>query len=43
MRQRPGVALYKSFGFEVTGTLPHAYKYPDGHYGSYLEMVRFIP
>lgn len=37
-----GVSLYKSHGFEVTGRNPHAYKYPDGNYGDYLFMVRYL-
>lgn len=34
-----GVSLYKSCGFETTGKLPHAYKYGDGSYGDFLQMV----
>lgn len=37
-----GVALYKAHGFEVTGKLPHAYKYSDDSYGDYLFMVRYL-
>ena len=33
------VSLYKSCGFEVTGKLPHAFKYDDESYGDYLQMV----
>lgn len=37
-----GVSLYKSHGFEVTGKIPHAYKYANGSYGDYLLMVRYL-
>ena len=37
-----GVSLYKSHGFKVTGSNPHAYKYPNGKYGDYLFMVRYL-
>ena len=34
-----GVSLYKSCGFETTGKIPRAFKYDDGSYGNYLQMV----
>lgn len=34
------IGLYKKFGFEVTGTHPHAMKYRDGTYGDFLFMVK---
>ncbi len=34
-----GVSLYKTCGFEATGKLPHAFKYDDGRYGDFLQMV----
>ena len=37
-----GTALYKAYGFTVTGRLPHAYKYPDGSYGDFLLMMRYL-
>ena len=34
------IGLYKKFGFEVTGTHPHAMRYRDGTYGDFLFMVK---
>ena len=34
-----GVSLYKTCGFETTGKIPHAFKYDDGSYGDFLQMV----
>ena len=35
------IAMYKGFGFEIVGAVPHALKYPDGTYGDeYLMMKR---
>ncbi|MBR3294404.1 MAG: GNAT family N-acetyltransferase [Oscillospiraceae bacterium] len=36
----PGVSLYQSCGFQTSGRLPHAFKYPNGDYGDYLIMVK---
>ena len=36
------IGLYKKFGFEVTGTHPHAIKYRDGTYGDFLLMVKYL-
>lgn len=36
----PAVGLYKKLGFEVTGTIPHAFKYRDGSYADFLFMVK---
>lgn len=36
----PARALYTKLGFEVTGTIPHAFKYRDGTYGDFLFMVK---
>ncbi len=36
----PALALYKKMGFEVTGTIPHAFKYKDGSYADFLFMVK---
>lgn len=33
------IALYKKFGFEQTGVLPHFYKYRDGSYVDAVYMV----
>lgn len=34
------VGMYKKFGFEVTGTEPHAFRYRDGSYADFLFMVK---
>lgn len=34
--------MYKSFGFEVTGTRPRALKYPDGSYADEYMMTKFF-
>lgn len=36
----PAVALYKKLEFEVTGTMPRAFKYRDGTYADFLFMVK---
>lgn len=36
------IGLYKKFGFEVTGTLPRAFKYKDGTYADFLFMVKYL-
>ena len=36
----PAIALYKKFGFETTGIIPHAFKYRDGSYADFLFMVK---
>ena len=36
------LSMYKSFGFEVTGTKPNALKYPDGSYADEYLMVRYL-
>lgn len=36
------LAMYKSFGFTVTGTRPRALKYPDGSYADEYMMVKFF-
>ena len=36
------VGLYKSFGFEVCGTLPRNMKYADGSYADLYTMVRAL-
>ena len=36
----PAIALYKKLGFQVTGTLPRAFKYKDGTYADFLFMVK---
>lgn len=36
----PAVGLYKKLGFEVTGTIPRAFKYRDGSYADFLFMVK---
>lgn len=38
----PGVFLYQSYGFQRTGKIPHAYKYPNGSYGDFLTMILFL-
>ena len=34
-----GIALYKKFGFQIYGTLTHAFKYRDGTYASEYLML----
>ena len=34
--------MYRSFGFEITGTLPRALKYEDGTYANEYYMVKMI-
>ena len=34
------VGLYKKFGFQVTGTIPRAFRYRDGSYADFLFMVK---
>ena len=34
------IGLYKKLGFEITGTLPRAFKYKDGTYADFLFMVK---
>ena len=34
--------MYKSFGFELTGTKPRALKYADGSYADEYIMVKFL-
>lgn len=36
----PAMALYRKLGFEVTGTVPRAFKYRDGSYADFLFMVK---
>ncbi|MCH5265830.1 MAG: GNAT family N-acetyltransferase [Lachnospiraceae bacterium] len=36
------LAMYKSFGFEVVGTLPNALRYPDGTYADEYKMVKIL-
>lgn len=36
----PAIGLYRKFGFETTGTVPHAFKYKDGTYADFLFMVK---
>lgn len=36
----PAIGLYKKLGFQVTGTLPCAFKYKDGTYADFLFMVK---
>lgn len=38
----PAIGLYKKMGFEVTGTIPHAFKYKDGSYRDFLFMVKAL-
>ena len=37
-----GLALYKKFGFVLTGTTPHGFKLPDGSYMDECEMVLML-
>lgn len=34
------IAMYRGFGFEIVGTMPHALKYTDGTYGDEYLMVK---
>ena len=34
------LSMYRSFGFEVTGTLPKALRYTDGTYADEYKMVK---
>ena len=34
------IRLYQKLGFEITGTLPWAFKYKDGSYADFLLMVK---
>ncbi len=36
------IGLYKKLGFDVTGTLPRAFKYKDGTYADFLFMVKSL-
>ena len=36
------ISLYKSFGFEITGTVPRQMKYPDGTYADEYLMTLFL-
>jgi len=36
------IALYKSLGFEINGTIPHAVKYKDGTYVDYYQMAKAL-
>ena len=36
------IALYKSLGFEIFGTVPHGVKYKDGSYADYYSMVKTL-
>jgi RimJ/RimL family protein N-acetyltransferase len=36
------ISLYEKFGFEKTGTIPHAQKLPDGTYQDFYNMVKFL-
>lgn len=36
------IGLYKKLGFEITGTLPRAFKYKDGTYADFLFMVKAL-
>ena len=36
---KPAIAMYKSFGFKNTGTIPKAMKYQDGTFADELFMV----
>lgn len=38
----PAIALYKKLGFQVTGTLPRAFKYKDRTYADFLFMVKYL-
>ena len=34
------IALYKSLGFEICGTIPHGVKYKDDSYADYYTMIK---
>lgn len=34
------LSMYRGFGFEVTGTLPDALRYPDGTYADEYKMIK---
>lgn len=36
------IALYKSLGFEICGTVPHAVKYKNGTYVDYYSMAKAL-
>lgn len=36
------LGMYKSFGFEPTGTRPRALKYPDGSYADEIPMIKYL-
>ena len=36
------VGLYRKLGFEITGTIPRAFKYRDGTYADFLFMVKSL-
>ena len=36
------VGLYKKLGFEITGTIPRAFKYRNGTYADFLFMVKYL-
>jgi len=36
------VGLYRKLGFEITGTIPRAFKYRDGTYADFLFMVKYL-
>ena len=36
------IGLYKKLGFQITGTLPRAFKYKDGTYADFLFMVKYL-
>lgn len=38
----PAIALYKKLGFQVTGTIPRAFKYRNGTYADLLFMVKYL-
>lgn len=34
------LSMYKSFGFEICGTIPHALRYPDGSFADEYLMIK---
>lgn len=36
------LSMYKSFGFEITGTRPTALRYPDGTFADEYLMVKYL-
>ena len=34
------LSMYKSFGFEICGTVPHALRYPDGSFADEYLMIK---